>query len=534
MPVEAKVYRVLIASPRDVAEERDIIRNQIYRWNAIHTADMKIVLIPVGWETDATPSLAGRGQAIINRQLVDTCDLLIGTFWTRLGTPTPEAESGTVEEIERANNEGKRCIVYFSNQAVPPSNIDQKQHKRLQKYKGSLQAKGLTDDYSSLEEFTEKVFRHIASAVLEIAREDKERRAAKQEAKLTEKAIGLPVQTIPTISSKNISFNTLIEAQTSVKTLLESRFGIQDMEDAKEQEIARIQSVLTSPDLAELLSRQASAETISAIAQIIETVTTPSMYALAAMGRYADDTSLDWLDIAGDWIERLSTRKVEGGYRWANYIKTYPGLLLLYALGIPALRASKMGFLQEVVSRQVYSREDNWERPMLEVIDPRYVFYDPVSGMIEPGFERRFAPVSDHLAPLLKSKLYPNEEEARYLDWFDFFEFLISFKAVQQLESYPYFGSFTWRWETKRFTFKMIQDAAVRQGRYGSAIADFFGGNAELKEIAINYDRIANQSQRDFGRANPPNYIGHLIQLAKTGKRVSSYQQLVDLLHPSK
>jgi hypothetical protein len=534
MPVEAKVYRVLIASPRDVAEERDIIRNQIYQWNAIHTADMKMVLMPVGWETDATPSLEERGQAVINRQLVDTCDLLIGIFWTRLGTPTPEAESGTVEEIERANNEGKRCIVYFSDREVSLSKTDQKQYRRLQKYKEALQAKGLTDNYNSLDKFKDKVFRHITFAVLEIAREDKERRAAEQEAKLTEQAIGLPVQAIPSTSGADISFDTLSEAQTSVKTLLESRFGVQDLEDFKEQEIARIQSVLTSPDLAELLSRQASAETISAIVQILETATTPSMYALAAIGRYADDSSLEWLGIAGDWIERLSTRKVEGGYRWVNYIKTYPGLLLLYALGIPALRASKMGFLQEVVSRQVYSREDNWERPMLEVIDPRYVFYDPVSGMIEPGFERRFAPVSDHLAPLLKSKLYPNEEEARYLDWFDFFEFLLSFKVVQQLNEHPYFGSFTWRWETNRFIFKMIQDAAVRQGRYGAAMSDFFGGNAGLEETAVRYDSIANQSQRDFMRAGPPNYTTHLIQLAKAGKRVSSYQRLVNVLQPSK
>jgi hypothetical protein len=324
MPVEAKVYLVLIASPGDVAEERDIIREQVFQWNAIHTADRKMMLMPIGWETNATPSLEARGQAVINRQLVDICDLVIGVFWTRLGTPTPEAESGTVEEIERAHNEGKRCIVYFSDREVSPSKTDQKQYKRLQRYKGALQAKGLTDNYRDLEEFKDKVFRHITSAVLEIAREDKERRAAEQEAKLTEQAIGFPVQAIPIISSADISFNTLFEAQTSVKTLLESRFGVQDMEDVKEQEIARIRSVLTSPDFAELLSRQASAETISAITQILETATTPSMYALAAIGRYADDSSIEWLNLAGDWIERLSTRKVESGYRWVNYIKDLP------------------------------------------------------------------------------------------------------------------------------------------------------------------------------------------------------------------
>ncbi|MFM6281891.1 MAG: DUF4062 domain-containing protein, partial [Dolichospermum sp.] len=100
MPIEAKLYRVLIASPGDVADERAIVREEIARWNAMHSETMKIVLLPIGWETDATPDLRERGQAVINRQLVDNCDLLIGVFWTRIGTPTPEAESGTVEEIE--------------------------------------------------------------------------------------------------------------------------------------------------------------------------------------------------------------------------------------------------------------------------------------------------------------------------------------------------------------------------------------------------------------------------------------------------
>jgi len=527
MPVEAKVYRVLIASPRDVEEEEKIIREQSYKWNAANTMGMKKILMPIRWNTDATPSLEGRGQSVINSQLVDSCDLLIGIFRTRLGTPTPEADSGTVEEIERANNQGKPCLVYFHD-PVTEVGIDKEQYQKLQIYRKELQTKGLTDNYNSLDEFRDKVYGHISSVVHKLSQEDKERRAAEQEAKLTEQAIGLPVQTIPTTSNTEISFKTLSEAQTSVKTLLDSRFGVQDMEDAKEQEIARIQSVLTSPELAELFSRQPSVETIPAIVQVIEEVTTPSMYALAAIGRYADETSPEWLDIVGDWIERLSTRKIEGSEWATNYIKTYPGLILLYTLEISALRAGKINFLKEVTSRQVYSGEYRSYRFLIDAIDPRYVFYHNISQMIEPGFERRFNPVSDHLDPFLKSKLYAKEEEARYRDWFDFFEFLLSFKSVEQSKEYPYFGSFTWRWETKRFIFKMIQDAAIPQGRYGTGISDLFGGDAQLQETAVRYDEIATRSQKDFERVAPPNYIVRLIQLAKKCIRISSYNELAN------
>ncbi|MEJ6486337.1 hypothetical protein N0Y54_34620 [Nostoc punctiforme UO1] len=533
MPIEAKIYRILIASPSDVIEEREIIRKEVDRWNAMHAEDMKIILMSIGWETNSTPDLRDSGQEVINRQLVDKCDLLIGVFWTRLGTPTVLGGTGTEVEIARARNEGKRCIVYFSDKEVSPSKIDQEQYRQVQEYWNQLQPTGLANRYNSIDDFKERVFRHITSAVQEIAREDKARRAAEQEAKLTEQAIGLPIQTIPTTSNTEISFNTLSEAQTSVKILLDSRFGVQDMEDAKEQEIARIQSVLTSPDLGELFSRQPSVETIPAIVQILEAATTPSMYALAAIGSYADENSQEWLDIVGDWIERLSTRKIEG-YEWASYIKTYPGLLLLYALGISALRAGKMNFLKEVTSRQVYLREYRCDSLLLEVLDPRYVFYNTISGMIEPGFERRFSPVSDHLDSLLKNKLYPREEEARYIDWFDFLEFVLSFKAVQQSKEYPYFGSFTWRWETKRFMFKMIQDAAVGEGRYGSGISDLFGGDAKLQETAVIYDKVASNSKKDFGRIVPPSYINPLIQIAKQGIRVSSYDELMKNLQPTR
>ncbi|MEJ1936423.1 hypothetical protein WDZ92_40030, partial [Nostoc sp. NIES-2111] len=342
MPVDAKLYYVLIASPGDVKEEREIIREEIHRWNSIHTRNMKIILQSVGWETDATPDLKERGQAVINRQLVDTCDMLIGAFWTRLGTPTPEAESGTVEEIERAAKEGKRCIVYFSDKEISLSGIDYKQYERLQEYKQVLNKRGLTNNYKTLEEFRERVFRHITMAVQDIVREEIERRSAEKEAKITEQAIGLSVQSVQTFQNVDISFESLADAQVSVKKLLESKFGIQDMEDTKEKEIAKIQTVLNSPELASLFNQQPTTESISAITQIIETATTPSMYALAAVGKYGNDSSSDWLEIVGDWVERLSTRKLESGYSWVSYIKTYPGLLLLYALGISALRANNI------------------------------------------------------------------------------------------------------------------------------------------------------------------------------------------------
>ncbi|MEM9809501.1 MAG: hypothetical protein AAF959_29995 [Cyanobacteria bacterium P01_D01_bin.56] len=304
MPVEAKLYRVLIASPGDVARERAIVREEVARWNSMHSESMKIVLLPIGWETDATPDLRERGQAVINRQLVDNCDLLIGVFWTRIGTPTPEAESGTVEEIERAAAEGKRCIVYFSDQPVPPSNVDHSQYEQLQQYKNTLNQRGLTCPYTDTSEFREKVFRHITTAIQGITEEDRESRAAEQVAKVTEQAIGLDNQPVrqPTFS---IELTNLADARSTVRQLLNSRFSVQDLEDIQEREIAAIKDAFDSPDLSSLFNQKATTENISAIAQIIETVSTPSMFAVSSIGKYGDDNSIDYLEIMGDWIEQL-------------------------------------------------------------------------------------------------------------------------------------------------------------------------------------------------------------------------------------
>jgi hypothetical protein len=91
----AKVLNVMIASPSDVSQERQIARNVIAEWNTVHS-DRKTVLIPVGWETHSVPDTGDRPQAIINGQLLKDADLLIAVFWTRIGSPTGGAPSGTV------------------------------------------------------------------------------------------------------------------------------------------------------------------------------------------------------------------------------------------------------------------------------------------------------------------------------------------------------------------------------------------------------------------------------------------------------
>lgn len=161
MSYEAKVFNVMIASPGDVASERTIIRDVIYEWNAVHSQKRNIVLLPVGWETHSSPEMGNPAQTIINHQILDKCDLLIGVFWTRIGTPTTEYASGTVEEIEKHIQNNKPAMLYFSSQPVVYDTVDHEQYTQLTAFKRSCQNRALYESYDNHAIFRDKFYRQL-------------------------------------------------------------------------------------------------------------------------------------------------------------------------------------------------------------------------------------------------------------------------------------------------------------------------------------------------------------------------------------
>ena len=166
MSYSATAINVMIASPGDVPQERVIARNVIHEWNTIHAKDRQVVLMPVGWDTHSAPDTGDRPQAIINSQLLRDADLLVAVFWTRLGSPTGVAASGTVEEIEEHLGAGKPAMIYFSSAPVRPDSIANEQYTALKAFKDSLRSRGLYSEYESLGEFKDTFTRHLAQTVI--------------------------------------------------------------------------------------------------------------------------------------------------------------------------------------------------------------------------------------------------------------------------------------------------------------------------------------------------------------------------------
>jgi hypothetical protein len=162
---DARVVRILIASPSDTGPARGVLREALEDWNALNAEEVGIALLPVMWERDATPEIGAPPQAVINRQLVDRCDAAIGTFWTRLGSPTAEAESGTVDEINRMEQAAKPVLIYFSRQPVVPSSIDPDEYARLTAFRDSLKERSLFSEYSTPEELRRRVTADITQVI---------------------------------------------------------------------------------------------------------------------------------------------------------------------------------------------------------------------------------------------------------------------------------------------------------------------------------------------------------------------------------
>lgn len=166
MSFPAKVYKVMIASPSDTISEREIVRRVLSRWNARYAEEKHIILLPIGWDTDSAPDAGIQAQDYLNKTLVDQCDVLIGIFYSRIGTETRNSISGTVEEVFRNIDRRRPTMVYFSKKPLPPD-VDLTQQQKLREFKAKMMEEGLCGEYSSDSDFEKQLYDHIQIKIQE-------------------------------------------------------------------------------------------------------------------------------------------------------------------------------------------------------------------------------------------------------------------------------------------------------------------------------------------------------------------------------
>ncbi len=180
MPESVIKYKVFVASPSDVADERASIDEVISELNQTYGVSKNIVLELLKWETHSAPGVSkSDSQSIINSDIGQDYDLFIGILWTKFGTPTKNANSGTEEEFQIAYDRFKespgsiQILFYFKTS--PPSSlsdIDHIQLGKIQEFKSSLGEKAtLYWEYSSIGELQKFLRIHIPKRIDQLIKE---------------------------------------------------------------------------------------------------------------------------------------------------------------------------------------------------------------------------------------------------------------------------------------------------------------------------------------------------------------------------
>ena len=179
-----RLIRVFVASPGDVGEERERAGAVIARVNQRHALGKGILLEPWRWEDDSVPGL-GRPQENINPSL-DEAAVVVLMIWNRMGSPSGKAESGTVEEFERAVERNRytgwpRVLVYYCNRPVPPptSKEQLEQAGQVMDFKDRHKQDFLPANYTTPDDFENLLETHLDKVVDDIAAIFQPRRARK-------------------------------------------------------------------------------------------------------------------------------------------------------------------------------------------------------------------------------------------------------------------------------------------------------------------------------------------------------------------
>lgn len=166
---DESIVRVVVASPGDVPGERRALQEVIEGLNESLAVQLRKRLVLCRWETDAHPGFHVEGpQGLLDPILnVEACDVFIGLFWTRFGTPVTDAASGTEHEFRRAyaswKNTGRpKILFYFSERSyVLTTEAELEQLRRVLRFKEEFPKEGMWWSYKNPAHFKDLVRKHL-------------------------------------------------------------------------------------------------------------------------------------------------------------------------------------------------------------------------------------------------------------------------------------------------------------------------------------------------------------------------------------
>lgn len=173
MVVQITGYRVFIASPGGLNEERKSFKEKLFEYSEDESIERHVSFIPVGWEE--TLGGIGRPQEIINDE-IKKCDFFVLLLWDRWGSPpskdrSSNYSSGTEEEFYIAleclrdkNQPMRKIVVLFKGVDERQLSDPGPQLKKVIEFKRKIEANKilLYEAFDTIEEFTRIIRRHLS------------------------------------------------------------------------------------------------------------------------------------------------------------------------------------------------------------------------------------------------------------------------------------------------------------------------------------------------------------------------------------
>jgi hypothetical protein len=174
------LYRIFVASPSDVKEERLLLEEAINEINLSTLFRNNIRAELVKWETHVNPGIGDYPQKVVNDAIGDNYDIFLGIFWSKFGSPTQEYNSGTEEELYNAIRIHKeaskpiKIMMYFRQTPVPIEEIDTVSIGLIRKLRSDLKTQGiLYQDYSTIEEFQKLIRIQLSRQIIDLSENHK-------------------------------------------------------------------------------------------------------------------------------------------------------------------------------------------------------------------------------------------------------------------------------------------------------------------------------------------------------------------------
>jgi len=168
------ILKIVLSSPSDVNEERRVMETVIDDLNHGIAYERNLRLELIRWETDAYPGFHPDGpQGLIDPLLdIQNCDILLGIFWKRFGTPTKNSLSGTEHEFKTAAKSWKRSgtpqiMMYFKDAESKLSTSEEyRQYSRVLDFKEEFPKQGLYWIFENVHDFERLARNHLTKYIL--------------------------------------------------------------------------------------------------------------------------------------------------------------------------------------------------------------------------------------------------------------------------------------------------------------------------------------------------------------------------------